>query len=495
MHGTIFFFLQRFVEEALGPDGWAKLFEQAGMPIKTYSPATAHPDEDIFALVKAACALTGNSPPEILEAFGKHLSGELLAMYPHLIKPEWRTLDVVSNTEQVIHTVVRAKNPDATPPVLRVQRVSDNQAHLVYASPRHLCALAKGIVSGLSTHFGERIKIAEEACMLEGDPFCSIAFTKVGEAETQQVARSNTVLVQSPVSVWDEPSDVEKPTALAASPEREGGQWLGDYRLVQLLGRGGMGEVYLAEDRTLNREVAIKVMLEDESSNVARERFVREARSMAAIEHDHVVDIYNVGESDGRPYMVMPRLKGTTLADWLADGNRTSVRQALRIGFQTLAGLHAAHRNGLLHRDIKPGNIWLEAPKGKVKLMDFGLCRPLEEESELTVQGAVFGTPSYMPPESFSGSFDVRSDLYSFGVVLYELLTGEKMYSGNTMQDVLLKVVTFVPQPPAETVPGVSPLIDDLVMQLTDKDPSNRPDNAEDVMRTIREELLTVKSD
>ena len=142
MHGTIFFHLQRFAEQVLGPGGWTRLFDEAGMAVKTYSPATAHADEDIVALVKAACSLTKLSPVEVLRACGEYLAPELLSLYPQPIKPNWRTLDVLSNTEQVIHLVVRAKNPDATPPVLRAQRISHDQVHLVYASPRQLCPWA-----------------------------------------------------------------------------------------------------------------------------------------------------------------------------------------------------------------------------------------------------------------------------------------------------------------------------------------------------------------
>jgi hypothetical protein len=148
MHGTIFFHLQGFAEKVLGPSGWKKLLEEAGMPMKVYSPAAAHADEDIIALVKAACSLTKLSAAEVLGAFGEYLAAELLALYPQLIRPDWRTLDVVSNTEHAIHTVVRAKNLDATPPVLRAQRVSHDQVHLVYASPRQMCTLVKGIVKG-----------------------------------------------------------------------------------------------------------------------------------------------------------------------------------------------------------------------------------------------------------------------------------------------------------------------------------------------------------
>ena len=169
MHGIIFFLLHRFAENTLGENGWSDLFEEAGMPLKAYSPTAAHPDVDLLELLDSGARITGKSKPELLEAFGEYLGPELLALHPSLVDPEWKTLELLTNTEQVIHSVVRRKNPGAAPPNLRVQRVSDREVHLLYSSERRLCAVAKGMVRGLARHFDEEIEIHEEACMLEGD--------------------------------------------------------------------------------------------------------------------------------------------------------------------------------------------------------------------------------------------------------------------------------------------------------------------------------------
>ena len=166
-----------------------------------------------------------------------------------------------------------------------------------------------------------------------------------------------------------------------------------------------MGKVYQAEDLKLHRIVALKVMLPAISDALAaRERFLRKARSMAAVRNDHVVTIYEVSQADDVPYLAMEFLHGQTLEGHLKDGAALKLNEIARIGREIATGLAAAQRCGLIHRDIKPANLWLEAPTGRVKILDFGLARPVHGNSGLTVQGDLVGTPSYMSPEQARGS-------------------------------------------------------------------------------------------
>ncbi|HVK07726.1 MAG TPA: serine/threonine-protein kinase, partial [Gemmataceae bacterium] len=201
----------------------------------------------------------------------------------------------------------------------------------------------------------------------------------------------------------------------------------GTYRSVRELGSGGMGVVYEAEDEWLHRRVALKVLRTDlPSEQRARDRFLREARAMAAVDDDHVVHIYQVGEQDGRPYMAMQLLEGETLESRLRREPRLPPREAARIGREIALGLAAAHAKGLVHRDVKPSNVWLEAPTGRVKLLDFGLAL-LRNGADLTTSGFVIGTPTYMSPEQARGEdLDGRTDLFSLGAILYQMTTGAR---------------------------------------------------------------------
>ena len=237
---------------------------------------------------------------------------------------------------------------------------------------------------------------------------------------------------------------------------------LGPYRVLGELGRGGMGTVYRAEDPTLRRQVALKVMSPHLAADPqAKARFVREAQAQAGVEHDHVVPIFHIGSADGLPFIAMPLLKGRTLADALADTPRLPLAEVLRIGREMAEGLAAAHAVGLIHRDIKPANIWLEEPRGRVKILDFGLARMSDEDApadvplpaggtdaRLTVAGAIVGTPAYMSPEQAKGeTVDHRTDLWGLGVVLYELATGERPFGGQSRAVVLYAVART--EPPA----------------------------------------------
>jgi len=269
---------------------------------------------------------------------------------------------------------------------------------------------------------------------------------------------------------------------------------LGEYALLSELGRGGMGVVYRAEDPRLKREVALKVMLPQFAANPqAKARFVREARAQAKVEHDHVAAIFTVADHDGLPYLVMPLLKGMTLQAALKANPRPPLNEVIRIGREVAEGLAAAHEKGLVHRDIKPANIWLEGKKLRVKVLDFGLARATDNDATegtdgpVTREGAVVGTPAYMSPEQGRGlTVDGRTDLFSLGVMLYQMTTGELPFRGATTLAILTSLALDNPSPPIAVNPAVPPHLSDFVMRLLAKDPAYRPPTAEAAADELR---------
>jgi len=248
-----------------------------------------------------------------------------------------------------------------------------------------------------------------------------------------------------------------------------------------------MGVVYRAEDPRLKREVALKVMLPQfAADSQAKARFVREARAQAKVEHDHVAAIFTVADHDGLPYLVMPLLKGRTLQAALKANPRPPLNEVIRIGREVAEGLAAAHEKGLVHRDIKPANIWLEGKKLRVKVLDFGLARIAEPDATtpdaapLTRKGVLVGTPSYMSPEQGRGlPLDGRSDLWSLGVMLYQMTTGELPFVGDTSLAILTSLSIDNPVPPVDANPAVPLQLSDFVLRLLSKDPAERPPTAE----------------
>jgi eukaryotic-like serine/threonine-protein kinase len=265
---------------------------------------------------------------------------------------------------------------------------------------------------------------------------------------------------------------------------------LAHYRVVKVLGRGGMGIVFQAEDTRLNRTVGLKVMLPTlAKKQVAHDRFIREARATAAIEHDHIVTIYEVNEDKGVPYLSMQYLKGSTLEDFLKRGKSLNVPQIMRIGREIAKGLTAAHACRLIHRDIKPTNIWLDSTnKGRVKILDFGLARPTNAETHLTQEGMVLGSPAYMSPEqAFGHVVDERCDLFSLGCVLYRLCAGRLPFAGKDATSMLLAITSVEPTPLRELNEEVPRALADLVHQLLAKRPEDRPPSAKAVVQRIQE--------
>ncbi|MCE9567872.1 MAG: protein kinase [Planctomycetes bacterium] len=284
------------------------------------------------------------------------------------------------------------------------------------------------------------------------------------------------------------------PAAPAAPPPTH---QLGEYAILGELGRGGMGVVYRAEDQRLKREVALKVMLPQFASNQqAKSRFVREARAQAKVEHDHVAAIFQVADHDGLPYIVMPLLKGMTLHAALRANPRPPLAEVIRIGRETAEGLAAAHEKGLVHRDIKPANIWLEGKKLRVKVLDFGLARLASETGDntehedgpVTYEGAIIGTPSYMSPEQGRGAtVDARTDLWSLGIMLYQMTTGELPFQGANTLAILNSLAMQNPPAPIERNPAVSSVLSHLVMRLLAKDPALRPPSADAIAEELRQ--------
>ena len=254
------------------------------------------------------------------------------------------------------------------------------------------------------------------------------------------------------------------------------------YRVLRLLGEGGMGRVYLAEDETLQRRVAIKMISPRfAGQGAARALFLREARAMAGVEHSNVVRIYGFGEAEGQAYFVMEYVEGETLSTRLEWAARLAVAEALRIARESAQALAAAWRRGIVHRDVKPSNILLDC-EDHVKVADFGLARLAGggEDSSETGPGAVLGTPHYMSPERARGERgDFRSDVYSLGVVLYEMLSGQKPFVGGSPVEVIAKHLSEPLPPLRERCPDVQPGVVSLVEWMTARAAEARPSSYE----------------
>ncbi|MFQ3591659.1 MAG: protein kinase [Gemmataceae bacterium] len=257
---------------------------------------------------------------------------------------------------------------------------------------------------------------------------------------------------------------------------------LAGYRIWEVVGAGGMGVVFRAEELSLQREVALKAMLPSLAAHpAARQRFRREARAAAALQHDHIVTIYQVGEARGIPFLVMPFLRGQSLETRLQRDSRLPEPEVRRIGRELAEGLLAIHEHGLVHRDIKPGNIWLEGEAGRVKILDFGLARSLTD-GHLTQQGSLVGSPAFMSPEQARRQpVDSRADLFSLGCVLYLLVSGRLPFEGEDALSTLFAITSSEPPPLVEC----SPELARLIHQLLAKDPQARPASARRVLSEL----------
>ena len=257
---------------------------------------------------------------------------------------------------------------------------------------------------------------------------------------------------------------------------------LGGYRILRVLGEGGMGYVFHGEDDQLRRSVALKVMKPSVAAGaIATERFLREGRAAAGLKSDHVVTIYQVGEENGVAFLAMEFLDGANLEDWLRARNGTAAISAgLRILRDVLKGLTAAHAKGMVHRDIKPANLWVDSSTGRIKVLDFGLTRAVSGEDQLTAEGALVGTPSYMAPEQArSQPVDARADLFSAGVVLYRILTGVSPFQrGDTIATLTALAIETPPSADRVNAAASRPTVALFLERMMSKSPAGRPADA-----------------
>jgi HAMP domain-containing protein/predicted Ser/Thr protein kinase len=265
------------------------------------------------------------------------------------------------------------------------------------------------------------------------------------------------------------------------------------YEVLGTVGKGGMGVVYRARDRQLDEVVALKVVRSEvmKEDPTLLDRFKQEIKLARRITHRNILRTHDFGETAGTPYISMEYLEGVTLKDLLRNKGALPLGVGLRIAKQMCQGLEAAHQQGVVHRDIKPQNILILPESGDLKIMDFGIARVSEMEagaSGLTTAGTVMGTPDYIPPEQAQGNpADFRSDIYSLGVVLYEIFTGRMPFSGDTVMAVVLSHIQKPPPPPRTLNPKIPPELEAIILRCLEKQPDRRYQSVADILKDLVE--------
>ena len=273
------------------------------------------------------------------------------------------------------------------------------------------------------------------------------------------------------------------------TPGKLVGQTISHYRVLEKIGAGGMGVVYRARDKRLNRDVAVKVLPADSlTDEAARKRFRKEAQALSQLNHPHIATVHDFDMQDGTDFLVMEYVAGKTLSEKLTGGPFPE-KEVADLRRQMASALEEAHEHGVIHRDLKPGNITVTA-KGQAKVLDFGLAKLVRPMSESTVTdsmtdtGAVVGTFPYMPPEKLRGQeIDSRTDLYALGNVLYEMATGQRTFPERNSARLITQILHEPPRPPIEVNRQVSPGLESIILNCLEKEPENRYQSAKLIER------------
>lgn len=275
-------------------------------------------------------------------------------------------------------------------------------------------------------------------------------------------------------------SQVQHSAEMSYDSESDIASVIGDYKIIRELGRGGMGAVYLAYSNKLQKEVALKTLLNnsDDIDFEGLERFQIECQTMARFDHPNIVKVYDYGQHNGNPYLVMESIQGQSLKDLIHDRGQLDNKEAAKITLKLANALQYAHQRFVLHRDIKPENVLIRALDQEPILMDFGLAKELEDSKEgLTVTGQFLGTPAYMPPEQATGSnerIEKRSDIYSLGVTLYEMISGRRPFQEPSLPNLILAIMKEPPPRPSSFIPTIDRELDVITLKCLEKDPFDR---------------------
>ncbi len=349
----------------------------------------------------------------------------------------------------------------------------------------------------LAEHISKCEKCQEEGKAIGDSGNTTLLFTHHSQDETQvnlQANNSNQVRAETTGTASNQTNstaltEILKPVNTSVFPAK-----IGDFVIRGILGKGGMGLVLEGEDPILKRKVAIKI-LHPELGLVEnnRLRFMQEARAAAAIEHENIITIYQVGEQDKTPFIAMQLLRGESLAERIKRGP-IPLNEIIRIGLEISRGLAAAHDHGLIHRDIKPDNVWLESTGTdltwtRLKILDFGLARIVEPtDNAITAAGIIMGTPYYMSPEQASGlPLNLSTDIFSLGVLLYQMVTGSYPFEGKTTLAVLIAVINTSPMPIANINQSIPPALISLVFQILKKQINLRPKDCHQIVAILQD--------
>ncbi len=505
MHGTIYCVTQKFVEANYGNQTWLDLLEQADCPVTRFSPVQIYPDEYIGAIVGVACKALSVEPAALLRELGKFAAGELINFAQSLLHPSWKTFEVIMNVETLIHTTIKHQNSKAQPANIQSFRVGENEIEVVYTSRRGLCALAHGILEGIAEYYDEDITVDQVTCTTEGNTFCTFSVQKNTSVEPDanfflaQLPESPSVDLEDRLNSETVVADLDAIKSATVNDNNNRSDLdfevskniddtylpkkFGRYEILSLLGTGGMGSVLKARDIYLRRTVALKTLKSETLKEDQVQHFLEEARAMARISSPYVVQIFDVGETDGRPFIVMEYLTGRTLRAKIKEGP-IDVSTVVRLLTQITKGLDAVHVGGLVHRDIKPDNIMLFQDEQNCRLLDFGLSHEKYKNKEKA--NSISGTLEYMSPECLTGlPADYRSDIFSVGTVGYEMLFGSQVFRRFNHIDTIEAVKKFEPEFASEERYIPADLLQ-LLESMMQKDREKRMANCQEILERLK---------
>ena len=365
----------------------------------------------------------------------------------------------------------------------KLTRLVTDHLSLSFMTPERWQQIEKIYHSALELEESQRAAFLEKACA--GDE----ALRQEVESLLRSEPSGDRFIEEPALEVAAKMIAHEKPESLL-------GQQLGSYQILSLLGTGGMGVVYKARDTRLKRSVAIKVLPADQVSDPERKRrFIQEARAASALNHPNIITIHDIGSEGGIDFIVMEYVAGKTL-DQLIPRKGMRLNETLKLAIQMADALAKAHSAGIIHRDLKPTNVMV-TDDGLVKVLDFGLAKLTEVESDeggtrttqlQTEEGTIVGTVSYMSPEQAEGKkVDARSDIFSFGAVLYEMVTGQKAFQGDSKMSTLAAILKQEPKPISQLVPGIPRDLEKIINRCLRKDPGRRFQHMDDLKVELEE--------
>ncbi|WP_372368105.1 protein kinase [Candidatus Uabimicrobium sp. HlEnr_7] len=501
IHGILFVELKKYLNAKFGSDTWGNLLQNVSLDYDTFKSPQLYPYEDLLSIIQSACEMIGLSQEFIFEDFGEYIGLKFVDIFWYAVNPNWKTLDTLEHSLEIVTIITTWSNYNFE---MNCERIADNEVCIACEVIPEVRSMLKGSIKGIARYYHEQVEVAVNCISGENWAF---SVTLISQMSLEFIEKQSLILDQLIESVDNSTEEIslsqldfdsdlvtayDPATKVATVVVPKKSVYFPGYEIIKEIGAGGMGVVYKAKQHSLDRFVAIKMIVPSLSSDeIFVKRLQTEAKVMAQLQHANIVSAIDFGFQNDSYYIVMEYVEGQSLQQKIKQNGALSEKKVLKLGLAIANALECLDENELVHRDINPSNILID--KNNIpKLTDLGLVKSSEFEDELGASSDMWvGTPQYMSAEQIQSEqdLDIRSDVYSLGASLYYAATGKHRFRAASSIAVVYHQMLLEPPLLEQDMATFSPNLGEILYKMLEHKPKNRYQNPEELVSDLKAAL------